>query len=263
MNIAPIGILDSGFGGLSIYRSVTGLLPYESTIYIGDHAHLPYSEKTTEYIHGRVIKIIQYLLLKKVKLIVIACNTATVAGIEIYRKTFTGLPIIGVVPVVKTAAEVSKKRAFAVLSTNFTAKSEYQKNLIRTFAADCKVYNLGGHSLVDFVERGEISGKVIERELRNILTPTILRDIDVIALGCTHYPFLRESIRSIVGSGIQILDSGGAVARQVEKILKHNQILSEKHSPTHKFYSTSKDVSLSGIASKLLRSPTDVHYAYV
>lgn len=262
MNNAPIGILDSGFGGLSIYKSIISLLPRESTVYIGDHAHIPYSDKSPKYIHSRINSLIRFFLSKKVKLVVIACNTATVAGIDIYRTAFPGLPIIGVVPVVKTAAEMTRKKSFAVLSTNFTARSAYQHNLIHTFASNCHVYNLGGHSLVDLVERGEVAGQNVERELRTILTPQILRDIDVIALGCTHYPFLRETIRSIVGNQVTILDSGGAVARQVEKILRHNQICGDGN-PVHDFYSTSEDGSLSAVASQLLSTPVRVRYEYV
>src|SRR3989344_838057 len=117
MSTKPIGILDSGFGGLSIYQSIRELLPHESTIYVGDHAHIPYSTKTPSLIKRRVGKIIHFLLRKGAKLIVIACNPATVAGIDEYRKEFPGVPIVGVVPVVKTAAEVSGKKSFAVLST--------------------------------------------------------------------------------------------------------------------------------------------------
>lgn len=261
MNTAPIGILDSGFGGLSIYRSITTLLPHESTVYIGDHAHIPYSEKPPEYIHHRVITLIQFLLTKKVKLVVVACNTATVAGIDIYREDFPTLPIIGVVPVVKTAAEVSRKKSFAVLSTNFTASSKYQKKLIRTFASECRVFNLGGHSLVDFVERGITDGNQVKREIRNILTPSIIKNIDVIALGCTHYPFLETAIRSIIPTHIQILDSGGAVARQVQRIIAHNDIASTSRTPSHRFYSTENSNTLSRIASKLLNEKVHVQYA--
>lgn len=263
MNNAPIGILDSGFGGLTIYRSMIKLLPRESTVYIGDHAHIPYSDKTPAYIHKRVKKIIQFLLSKHVKLVVIACNTATVAGIDIYRKAFPDIPIIGVVPVVKTAAERTKKKSFAVLSTNFTANSEYQKNLIRTFAAECNVYNLGGHSLVDSVEKGIVEGEKIKKELKKILTPEILENIDVIALGCTHYPFLEKIIRSIVGKNVEILDSGGAVGRQVARILSHNKLETAGGSATHIFYSTKKDANLTRIASKLLGGKTVVAYAHI
>ncbi len=261
MNDTPIGILDSGFGGLSIYQSIRELLPLEPTVYIGDHAHIPYSSKTPAHIKERVKSIIHFLINEKAKLIVVACNTATVAGIDVYRNTFPGVPIVGVVPVVKTAAETSRKKSFAVLSTPFTAKSKYQKALIARFAGNCRVYNLGGHSLVDLVEKGIVDGFGVEYALRRILTSSMLEHIDVVALGCTHYPFLKAAIRAIVGENLSILDSGGAVARQVKRILEHNNLRNRALPAGHVFFSTRKERDLSRVASKLLGEKTVIRYA--
>ncbi len=256
-----IGILDSGFGGLSVYRCITALLPNESTVYIGDHAYLPYGTKTRVAIRRRIKKLIQFLIEKQAKLIVIACNTATVAGIDQYRRWFPGVPIIGVVPVVKTAAEVSKTKKIIILSTSFTARSIYQKRLIRKFAGGCRVYNLGCPNLVSFVEKAKLRGAVIEKELRIVLTPAVRSGTDVIALGCTHYPFLRDQIRAIVGEDIAILDSGGAVARHVGRILERNHIRSSDRSSTHTFYSTREWGKASDIASTLAGISVEVRYA--
>lgn len=261
MNVSPIGIFDSGFGGLSIYKSIHHLLPHESTVYIGDHAYLPYGGKTRVQIRERARNLIAFLLSRKAKLIVVACNTATIAGIDIYRKWFPQIPIIGVVPVVKTAAAISKRRSFAVLSTLFTAKSEYQRRLIRKFAPDSHVYNLGCPNLLSYVEKGIVRGASINKELRSLLTPDVIRSVDVIVLGCTHYPFLEEAIRAIVGDTKHILDSGGAVARHVDRIMELNGIASGGYTPFHKFYSTGKDTSLSRVASKLIGHNITVSYA--
>lgn len=258
---APIGIFDSGFGGLSIYTSIVGLLPHESTIYIGDHAYLPYGEKTKEQIRGRAKKCITFLLSKHVKLIVVACNTATIAGIEQYRMWFPQIPIIGVVPVVKTAAALSKRNEFAVLSTVFTARSVYQKKLIAKFAPEARVHNLGCPNLLSFVEKGMTRGRAIDTELRSLLTPDIVRSIDVIVLGCSHYPFLKSAIRAIVGSSVNILDSGGAVARHVRRILIHNGIAADGRA-THEFYTTDK-INKSAVASILIGKKISVHYAHI
>lgn len=260
---SPIGILDSGFGGLSIYQSITALLPHESTVYVGDHAYLPYSKKSQPIIRRRVKKIIQFLIAKRVKLIVIACNTATVAGIDVYRSWFPDIPIIGVVPVVKTAAEVSKTKKIAVLSTFFTASSVYQRKLIRQFAGGCRVYNFGCPNLVSFVEAAKLQGPILEKELREILAPVMSRNVDVIALGCTHYPFLKDQIRAIVGEDIAILDSGGAVARHVGRILKQNRLSAPGMRGSHAFYSTRKWSGVSGVASTLLRKNVHVRYAAI
>ncbi|MCX6792247.1 MAG: glutamate racemase [Candidatus Gottesmanbacteria bacterium] len=255
-----IGILDSGFGGLSVYQSISALLPHESTVYIGDHAYLPYGEKSVHVIQQRMLALIRFLIHKHAKLIVIACNTGTVAGIELYRTTFPDVPIVGVVPVIKTAAALSNRKRFAVLSTKFTAGSAYQKYLIEEFANGCIVHNLWCPNLVPLVEQGVVSGPAVEKELRWILTPKILSDIDVIALGCTHYPFLTAAIRAIVGNDITVLDSGGAVSRQVARILEHNGMKARTKKPTYTFFSTGTGHDYSPIASLLLRQ--NVHVAY-
>jgi glutamate racemase len=258
---AAIGILDSGFGGLSVYQSITNLLPHESTVYIGDHAYLPYGGKSARVIQQRMLALTRFIIHKNVKLVVIACNAGTVAGIDLYRAMFPHVPIVGVVPVIKTATALSKRRRFAVLSTKFTAESAYQKHLIAEFADGCIVHNLGCPNLVPLVERGIVSGPEVKKELRRILTPKILRDIDVIALGCTHYPFLTAAIRAIVGTDMIVLDSGGAVSRQVTRILEHNGMKAEIKKSTHTFYSTGTGNTYSGVASLLLHKKVHFEYA--
>lgn len=200
---------------------------------------------------------------KNVKLIVIACNAGTVAGIELYRATFPYVPIVGVVPVIKTAATLSKRKRFVVLSTEFTANSAYQKHLIEEFADGCFVHNLGCQNLVPLVEHGVVSGPEVEKELRRILTPGIISDIDVIALGCTHYPFLKAAIRVIVGNDMTVLDSGGAVSRQVARILEHNGIKARNAEPTHTFCSTGTGHEYSVVASLLLHQKVHVDYVHI
>ncbi len=260
---APIGIIDSGFGGLSIYKSILALLPHESCIYVGDHAHAPYGSKTPEYIQNQMRKIISFLLARGVKLIVIACNTATVAGIDLYRQWFPHIPLVGVVPVIKTAANLTKKKKFAVLSTDTTANSAYQKNLIAEFAGGCSVYNLACPTLVELVEDGKVNTLEARAELEKILTPDLIQRIDVIVLGCTHFPFLHSVIRDIVGEGVAVLESGGAVARQVQRILSHNELLATGKSNQDIFYSTGNQKALSNTASLLLEKAIHVDYANI
>jgi len=253
MNDAAIGILDSGSGGLSIWKEISSFLPYESIIYLGDHGYMPYSNKTTKYIRDRVCRIIQFLCEKNTKLIVVACNTATVAGIEFYRKKFPRVPIVGVVPVIKTAAQVSKKRRIAILSTRFTAQSIYQKKLIQQFAKGCRVTVIGSTQLVSLIENNDLASDKICKELMTLFSSIAKESIDVLVLGCTHYPFVRDQIRAIVGEGMAILDSGGAVARQVKRILEHDNGLANASIPDYQFFTTGDQEKVRRVASVLLQ----------
>lgn len=263
MSNQPIGVLDSGSGGLSIWNTLCTSQPYESVIYVGDHANLPYSGKTTQFIRRRVTTIIRYMLQLQVKLVVIACNTATVAGIEYYRRLFPGLPIVGVVPVVKTAAKITKTGTFAVLSTEYTSRSSYQKKLIADFAHGLNVYNLGCPNLVAHIESGVTDSPLVREELRSILGQVADSHCDVLALGCTHYPFLRLAIRDIVGKEVVILDSSGAVSRQVARILAANGLQNSRKLGSYLFVTTGDAGRVSQIASKLLQRPVKFDYVQI
>ncbi len=251
-DVAPIGIMDSGLGGLTIWREIRRQLPHESTIYVADHEYRPYGEKSVGQIRRRVGRVITYLLGGGAKIIVIACNTATVAGIDVYRRWFPGVPIIGVVPVVKAAAALTKTKRFAVLSTPFTASSSYQKRLIRTFAADCRVANIGCPGLTSPIETGKTDGRIVMELLQPILARIKKEKIDVIALGCTHYPFLKDTIQKIVGEDVMIIDSGGAIARHVARILDAEKLRRGEGAPYTVFYTTGDGGRASRVASKLM-----------
>lgn len=262
MRNAPIGILDSGLGGLTIWKEIRQELPWESTVYIGDHAYQPYSERSTENICRRVKALISFLLKKNAKLIVVACNTATVAGIGRYRAGFPNIPIIGVVPVVKTATAITQTRHVAILSTPYTAASRYQKRLIQAFANGCRVENIGVPGLASLIEAG--GG---DSEQRNIIHQTLdplrKKSIDVIALGCTHYPFIKDTIQKIVGDGVTVIDSGGAVARHVGRILDAETLRTNGTAPYTVFYTTGDAKNVSRVASKLTGEPIKFTYVRV
>ncbi len=255
----PIGILDSGLGGLTIWREIRRQIPQESIIYIADHAYLPYGGRSAATIRRRVKRLTTVLLGKEAKLIVIACNTATVTGIDVYRTWFPGVPIIGVVPVVKTAAAITKTKHFAVLSTPYTAASRYQKHLIKTFANGCLVENIGVPTLVTLIEEGTTGNKVTGL-LRNLFTSERMKGVDVVALGCTHYPFIRQQIAAIAGGDVAIIDSGGAVARHTARILDANRLRAEGAKPYTVFYTTGDAPRVSKIATKL--TGEDIRFTY-
>jgi len=258
MNNAPIGIFDSGSGGLSVYQSVAALLPKESIVYLGDHAYLPYGDKSTDFIKKRVVECIKFLISRQAKLIIIACNTATVAGIDYFRIKFPEVPIVGVVPVVKTAAALSKTKHFVVLSTRFTANSHYQKELIKKWAPDCTVSNIGSSRLVFLIEKGSLDVPEIKHELKIIFHRIKDFPFDVVALGCTHYPFVRSVIRAIVGDEVKIIDSGAAVARQVQRILIHRNDLSGSFRANVQFVTTGDGPTVASVFNHLLHKEVKV-----
>jgi len=255
MNTQPIGIFDSGSGGLSIWKSITCILPHESTIYLGDHLYIPYSTKTTQFIKKRVVAGIQFLLSNNAKVVVIACNTATVSGIDYFRKQFPDIPIVGVVPVVKTAASLSKTKKFGILATELTAKSVYQQRLISSFASDCEVFSVGNTDLVTMIENGQKDSNNVKELLERFLIPLTDKKIDVLVLGCTHFPFLRSVIQKIAGSHVLILDSGEAVGRQVNHILEHEEIQTPDKKPLYHFYTTGNAQKVTAVACTLLETP--------
>jgi glutamate racemase len=243
MSERPIGIMDSGIGGLTVYQEIIRQLPNESTIYIGDSRNTPYGSKHAADIFKFAVRMIDFLLQKDAKLIVIACNTITVSCIDQLRKKYPNVPIVGMVPVVKKAAEISKTKRIGILSTTHTAYSDSLQTLVEKFAADCTVFNHGTDTLVPLIEHGIFDGEEIDTALHRALTKFLDEDIDTLALGCTHFPFLKKNIQEIVGANVQVLDSGAAIARQVHKILKQNNALAQNSNPTNEFYTTgSKDV---------------------
>lgn len=246
----PIGILDSGVGGLSVWQEIVGLLPHESTVYICDQENIPYGAKSAEEIHFLARKLIQFLIQRQVKLIVIACNTITVSCLDDLRQEFPQIPIIGAAPVVKFAAAVSKNRKIGILSTSRTANSDYQKHIIRTFAQDCQVTNEGTDQLVPLIEKGELAA--VTHILPSILQPFKDAGVDTIALGCTHYPFIEQQIGDSMGKTVHLLDSGAAIARHVQRILDHNELLVHEKDSQYSFYTTGDAGQFTETAKRLV-----------
>ena len=253
MKNQPIGIIDSGIGGLTVYQEIIKVLPNESVIYIGDSANTPYGAKQDEEIYHLAQRMIKFLIDKQVKLIVIACNTITVTCIERLRNQYLQLPIVGAVPVVKKAAERSQTKRIGILSTTRTATSDAQKALIEKFAHDCEVINAGTDDLVPLIEQGIVSGSRVEEKLEKILAVFQKADVDILALGCTHFPFLQKAIQTILGDNVQLLDSGAAIARQVQRILEHNELLTDANDSQQTFYTTGNQAHMSEMLTILVK----------
>ncbi len=250
MNNFPIGVFDSGVGGLSILSQIHHLLPQETTIYVADSAYMPYGEKSDEQIVERAVRIVSFFQEKKVKAVVVACNTATIAAIESLRSKFE-LPIIGTVPVIKTVAELTKTGKVAVFATPSASKSEYMSSLIEKFASDIRVLKIGESHLENLIETGNINSPEVEKILQQELEPLLNTGVDAIALGCTHYPFVKEKIEEIVGPNVVVCDSGGAVARRLKQILETEHLLSLQRG-TDAYYTTGDSQKFEEVASKLM-----------
>ncbi|MBI4130218.1 glutamate racemase [Candidatus Roizmanbacteria bacterium] len=249
MNNYPIGILDSGVGGLTIWKEIVTLLPRESTIYIGDSKNCPYGSKSVEKIYLLAKRLVKFLVQKQCKIIVVACNTISVSCLDQLRKDFSEIPIIGTVPVVKTADQVSKKKRIGILSTSATSQSTYQRDLIQKFASDCDVIDSGTDTLVPFIEEGKI--EEAEKVLTTILKPYIDAKIDVLVLGCSHFPFLKTQIQHILGSHITILDSGSAIAQQVKRVLAEKNLSAQKKIGKHLMYTTGNKLLMGKFVGEL------------
>ncbi len=221
---APIGVFDSGAGGLTILKALRQELPGEDYIYVGDTAHCPYGLRSEAEITQLVLEIGRFLVERGVKLIVVACNAASQAALAALRATFP-VPFVGVVPAVKPAARLTRKGSIGIIATNQAARSPYLQQLIADFAGEIETYAHGCSELVTLVERGELDTPTAEETVRQALRPVLSKDIDVLVLGCTHFPALRPLIERVVGPDVQVIDSGAAIARRTRSVLEASGLL--------------------------------------
>lgn len=221
---SPIGVLDSGLGGLSVLKALRDELPYEQFVYCADCAHAPWGEKSEEYIVERTRTIVHFLLEQKVKAVVLACNTATAAAADTLRQELS-IPIIGIEPAVKPAAAKSRTGVIGVLATRRTVESYRYRALLERFASGSRVISVAASGLMECVERGDFTGKATIDLLKHYLKPIQAAGADKLVLGCTHYPFLSESIRAIMGSNVELLEPGKPVALVTRKRLADLNLL--------------------------------------
>lgn len=224
MGNQPIGVFDSGLGGLSVLLEIERQLPQEDLIYVADSAHAPYGAKTAEYIAERCIKISEFLLSQNVKLIVVACNTATAYAVEVLRQHLT-IPVIGLEPAVKPAVKITQNGKIGVLATRQTAQSTRLKRLIETHAQSTQVLVQACAGLVEHVEQGDFNSVELKQLLGGYLKPLQEQGVDTLVLGCTHYPFLRETLCELTQGQMTIVETSQAVTRQVLNILTQRNLL--------------------------------------
>ncbi len=212
-----IGVFDSGVGGLSVLRHIRRLLPHEQLIYVADSGHVPYGDKSAPYIEARSLAITKFLIDHGADAIVIACNTATAAAVHTLRVKFNKVPIVGMEPAVKPAIAATKSGVVGVLATTGTLESARFAALLEKYAGDVEIVTQGCPGLVEQVELGELSGARTRELIERYTSPLLERGADTLILGCTHYPFLAPLISEVVGANITLVDTGAAVARQLQR----------------------------------------------
>lgn len=225
---APIGIFDSGIGGLSIAQEIARYLPKEHIVYYADTAHVPYGPRDDQDIRELTAKAIEWLYRKGCKVAVVACNTASAFSLDYLREHYgENFPIIGLVPALKPAVLQSKSKTVAVLATPATFRGKLIKDVMSRFAepAQVQVMPITCLDLVPFVEAGQQMSEDCLGTLQRILKPAVDQGADYLVLGCTHYPFLKPAIQHIFGQKLTLIDSGAAVARQTARILIKNELL--------------------------------------
>ena len=219
--MAKIGIMDSGVGGLSVLREMLRRLPGEDYIYYADNAGCPYGDKSPEFIIGRCRSITELMLSRGADAMVLACNTATAAAIASLRAEYD-IPFVGMEPAIKPAVQSTGSGVVGVLATAGTLKGSKYLGTRDRYSGNVKVVEHVGRGFVELVESGTLSGERAEEVVRASLQPLLDQGADTIVLGCTHYPFLLDTLRSIAGPGVEFIDPAPAVARHLEEVLDKN-----------------------------------------
>lgn len=227
----PVGVFDSGVGGVSVLRHLQQRLPVESFIYFADQAHVPYGSRSAESVRALSYAITHYLLQQQCKLIVVACNTATAAALSWLRETVTDVPFVGMEPAVKPGAQATRSGVVGVLATSGTFDSQRYARLMALYAADVRVLENPCTGLVELIEAGRGDSAEAHDLLHAVLTPMLAEGVDTVVLGCTHYPFVEYVIRRIVGPDVTIIDPAPAVARQTQRVLDRLHLRNENDAP--------------------------------
>jgi glutamate racemase len=254
---APIGVFDSGVGGLTILTALQRALPQEDFVYIGDTAHCPYGTRSEAEVIDLSLRACHFLVQREVKLIVVACNTASQSALNTLRATYAEVPFVGVVPAVKPAARITRSGRIGVIATNQAARAAYLQQLIDHFAEGIEVEAVGSPELVTLAEQGEFDGPHVEEVVKYTLQPLLNKGVDVIVLGCTHFSALRPAIERLAGKRVQVIDSGAAIARRTYSILESEDIL-HPDSPAGgnlEVWCSGEPEAFSKVASKLLGYP--------
>lgn len=248
----PIGIFDSGLGGLSVLAEIRKLMPHEDLLYIADSAHVPYGNKSEDYIRERALFLTRFLGERGAKAIVVACNTATAAAVPLLRQEFPQLPIIGMEPALKPAVSATRTGTIGVLATEGTLTSARFAALLSRYACTVDVITQPCPGLVEQVEQSDLDGPLTRALIMQYTAPLLERNADTLILGCTHYPFLQPLIAEVVGPHIRLIHTGPAVARQLHRVLTDKQLLAtNRRAGREDFWTSGSPMALQPAVNKL------------
>ena len=217
---SPIGIFDSGVGGISVLRAIREQMPEENVIYFGDQGYIPYGPRPMEQIRDFSEAITNFLLTHDAKIIVVACNTASAAALKYLREKFPDISFVGMEPAVKPAAEHTQTGKVGVLATPATFQSALYASVVERFANGVELFQNTCNGLVQQIEHGHLDGEETRKILEEALSPMMEKNIDTVVLGCTHYPFVIPLIQRIVGDHVRVIDPAPSVAKQVRRLLE-------------------------------------------
>ncbi|MCT8162570.1 glutamate racemase [Pseudomonas putida] len=255
---APVGVMDSGVGGLSVLAEIQRLLPNESLLYVADCGHVPYGEKSPDYIRQRCRHIAGFFRDQGAKAMVLACNTATVAAVADLRERYPDWPLVGMEPAVKPAAAATRSGVVGVLATTGTLQSAKFAALLDRFACDVRVVTQPCPGLVERIEAGDLTSAHLRQLLCSYVQPLLDAGCDTLILGCTHYPFLRPMLADMVPADVAIIDTGAAVARQLERLLAARSLLAAAPARPVRFWSSADPQALRSVLPTLWQADAAV-----
>ncbi|PVZ15944.1 MULTISPECIES: glutamate racemase [unclassified Pseudomonas] len=244
---APIGVFDSGVGGLSVLHELRALLPGENWLYVADGGHCPYGEKSPDYIRQRMARVAEFLRAQGAKALVIACNTATVAACADVRTRYPGWPVVAMEPAVKPAAKATRNGRVGVLATTGTLQSARFAALLDQFASDVKVFTQPCPGLVELIETGDLHSPALCGLLLGYLAPLLEAGCDTLILGCTHYPFLRPLLATLLPPEVVLIDTGAAVARQAQRLLSRHGLLNDSLEGSVRYWTSADPQRLAAV----------------
>ncbi len=239
--ILPIGLFDSGLGGLSVLRAIRRQKPAQPVIYFGDQAHVPYGVRSLEQVRSFSTSITRFLRQQGAGLIVVACNAASAAALHDLRQIFPEVPFVGMEPAVKPAAETSQRGVVGVLATPATFQGQLYASVVERFAQGVTILTDTCPGLVAEIEKGNLNGPETRAILVRALQPMLAAGIDTVVMGCTHYPFVIPLIEDIAGPSVRVIDPAPAIARQVGRLLAQHGWLAAGEAPARTRFITSGD----------------------